>query len=112
MSAKIDEQQNAVLSWTKAVTKNKEIVIENTNKLIPSGSKLNLKNPPRIKRKLSAWKGRVDRQAFWFKHNQMKKTLPGDAGEVLDELKMARAEILGSREYEGAKLNIQNFSND
>ena len=112
MSAKIDEQQNAVLSWTKAVTKNKEIVIENTNKLIPSGSKLNLKNPPRIKRKLSAWKGRADRQAFWFKHNQMKKTLPGDAGEVLDELKMARAEILGSREYEGAKLNIQNFSND
>ena len=112
MSAKIDEQQNAVLSWTKALTKNKEIVIENTNKLIPSGSKLNLKNPPRIKRKLSAWKGRVDRQAFWFKHNQMKKTLPGDAGEVLDELKMARAEILGSREYEGAKLNIQNFSND
>ena len=112
MSAKIDEQQNAVLSWTKAVTKNKEIVVENTNKLIPSGSKLNLKNPPRIKRKLSAWKGRVDRQAFWFKHNQMKKTLPGDAGEVLDELKMARAEILGSREYEGAKLNIQNFSND
>ena len=112
MSEKIDEQQNAVLSWTKAVTKNKEIVIENTNKLIPSGSKLNLKNPPRIKRKLSAWKGRVDRQAFWFKHNQMKKTLPGDAGEVLDELKMARAEILGSREYEGAKLNIQNFSND
>ena len=112
MSAKIDEQQNAVLSWTKAVTKNKEIVVENTNKLIPSGSKLNLKNPPRIKRKLSAWKGRSDRQAFWFKHNQMKKTLPGDAGEVLDELKMARAEILGSREYEGAKLNIQNFSND
>ncbi len=112
MSAKIDEQQNAVLSWTKAVTKNKEIVVENTNKLIPSGSKLNLKNPPRIKRKLSAWKGRIDRQAFWFKHNQMKKTLPGDAGEVLDELKMARAEILGSREYEGAKLNIQNFSND
>ena len=112
MSAKIDEQQNAVLSWTKALTKNKKIVIENTNKLIPSGSKLNLKNPPRIKRKLSAWKGRVDRQAFWFKHNQMKKTLPGDAGEVLDELKMARAEILGSREYEGAKLNIQNFSND
>ena len=112
MSAKIDEQQNAVLSWTKALTKNKKIVIENTNKLIPSGSKLNLKNPPRIKRKLSAWKGRVDRQAFWFKHNQMKKTLPGDAGEVLDELKMARAEILGSREYEGAKLNIQNFSID
>ena len=112
MSAKSDEQQNAVLSWTKALTKNKEIVAENTNKLIPSGSKLNLKNPPRIKRKLSAWKGRADRQAFWFKHNQMKKTLPGDAGEVLDELKMARAEILGSREYEGAKLNIQNFTND
>ena len=112
MSAKSDEQQNAVLSWTKALTKNKEIAVENTNKLIPSGSKLNLKNPPRIKRKLSAWKGRADRQAFWFKHNQMKKTLPGGAGEILDELKMARAEILGSREYEGAKLNIQNFSND
>ena len=44
MSAKSDEQQNAVLSWTKALTKNKEIVVENTNKLIPSGSKLNLKN--------------------------------------------------------------------
>ena len=25
---------------------------------------------------------------------------------------MARAEILGSKEYEGAKLNIQNFSCD
>ena len=46
-----DEQQNAALSWTKALTKNREIVAENSNRLIPRGSKLNLKNPPRIKRK-------------------------------------------------------------
>ena len=89
MAINSDEQQNAALSWTKAVTKNKEIVAENSNRLIPKGSKLNLKNPPRIKRKLSAWKGRTDRQAFWLKHNLIKKTLPGDAGEILDELKMA-----------------------
>ncbi len=112
MSINSDEQQNAALSWTKAVTKNKEIVAENSNRLIPKGSKLNLKNPPRIKRKLSAWKGRTDRQAFWLQHNLIKKTLPGEAGEILDELKMARAEILGSKEYDGAKLNIQNFSID
>ena len=30
--------------------------------------------------------------------------------KVLDELKMARAEILGAREYNVAKLNIQDFS--
>tara|TARA_B100001057_G_scaffold154632_1_gene154787 strand:+ start:900 stop:2642 length:1743 start_codon:yes stop_codon:yes gene_type:complete len=107
-----DEQQNAALSWTKALTKNKEVVAENSNRLIPKGSKLNLKNPPGIKRKLSAWKGRTDRQAFWLQHNLIKKTLPGEAGEIFDELKMARAEILGSEEYSGAKLNIQNFSCD
>ena len=112
MAINSDEQQNAALSWTKAVTKNKEIIVENSNSLIPKGSKLNLKNPPRIKRKLSSWKGRIDRQAFWLQHNQIKKTLPGEAGEVFDELKMARAEILGSEEYSGAKLNIQNFSSD
>ena len=112
MAINSDEQLNAALSWTKALTKNKEIVTENSNRLIPKGSKLNLKNPPRIKRKLSAWKGRTDRQAFWLKHNLIKKTLPGEAGEILDELKMARAEILGSKEYDGAKLNIQNFSID
>ena len=105
MAINSDEQQNAALSWTKAVTKNKEIVAENSNRLIPKGSKLNLKNPPRIKRKLSAWKGRTDRQAFWLQHNLIKKTLPGEAGEIFDELKMARAEILGSKEYDGAKLN-------
>ena len=59
MAINSDEQQNAALSWTKALTKNKEIVAENSNRLIPKGSKLNLKNPPRIKRKLSAWKGRT-----------------------------------------------------
>ena len=103
---------NAALSWTKALTKNKDIVLENSNRLIPKGSKVNLKNPPKIKRKLAAWKGRSDRQAFWLKHNNIKKTLLGNAGEVLDELKMARAEILGSEEYDGAKLNIQDFSYD
>ena len=112
MAINSDEQQNAALSWTKALTKNKEIVTENSNRLIPKASKLNLKNPPRIKRKLSAWKGRTDRQAFWLKHNLIKKTLSGEAGEIFDELKMARAEILGAKEYEGAKLNIQNFSRD
>ena len=112
MAINSDEQQNAALSWAKAVTKNKEVVIENSNRLIPKGSKLNLKNPPRIKRKLSGWKGRIDRQAFWLQHNLIKKTLPGEAGEIFDELKMARAEILGSKEYDGAKLNIQNFSID
>ena len=112
MAINSDEQQNAALSWTKALTKNKEIIAENSNRLIPKGSKLNLKNPPKIKRKLSAWKGRIDRQAFWLQHNLIKKTLTGEAGEILDELKMARAEILGSQEYGGAKLNIQNFSCD
>ena len=112
MAINSDEQQNAALSWTKALTKNKEVVAENSNRLIPKGSKLNLKNPPRIKRKLSSWKGRTDRQAFWLKHNLIKKTLSGEAGDIFDELKMARAEILGSKEYEGAKLNIQNFSCD
>ena len=73
MAINSDEQQNAALSWTKALTKNKEIVAENSNRLIPKGSKLNLKNPPRIKRKLSAWKGRTDRQAFWLQHNLIKK---------------------------------------
>ena len=43
MSINSDEQQNAALSWTKAVTKNKEIVAENSNRLIPKGSKLNTK---------------------------------------------------------------------
>ena len=110
MTIKSDEQLNAALSWTKALTKNKDIILENSNRLIPKGSKVNLKNPPKIKRKLAAWKGRSDRQAFWLKHNNIKKTLLGNAGEVLDELKMARAEILGSEEYDGAKLNIQDFS--
>ena len=112
MAVNSDEQQSAALSWTKALTKNKEIVVENSNNLIPKGSKLNLKKPPKIKRKLSAWKGRTDRQAFWLKHNLIRKTLPGDAGVIFDELKMARAEVLGSEEYDGAKLNIQSFSQD
>ena len=42
MAINSDEQLNAALSWTKALTKNKEIVTENSNRLIPKGSKLNL----------------------------------------------------------------------
>ena len=42
MAINSDEQQNAALSWTKAVTKNKEIIAENSNRLIPKLSLIHI----------------------------------------------------------------------
>ena len=59
-----DEIQEAVLSWAKASTKNKNLAIENTATLVPPKNKINLRKPPRGRKKLKSWRGVADRQVF------------------------------------------------
>ena len=102
-----DEIQEAVLSWAKASTKNKNLAIENTTTLVPSKNKINLRKPPRGRKKLKSWRGVADRQVFWHNFSHKQHNLSGEAGDVLTALQMSRAEILGSMLFQGSRINIE-----
>ena len=101
------EIQEAVLSWAKASTKNKNLTIENTAALVPPKNKINLRKPPRGRKKLKSWRGVADRQVFWHNFSHKQHNLSGEAGDVLTALQMSRAEILGSMFFQGSRINIE-----
>ena len=102
-----DEIQEAVLSWARASTKNKNLAIENTATLVPPKNKINLRKPPRGRKKLKSWRGVADRQVFWHNFSHKQHNLSGEAGDVLTALQMSRAEILGSMFFQGSRINIE-----
>ena len=69
---------------------------------------------PRSSRNLDVWRAESDFQAFWIKFHSnkiIKKNVVPIAQEIIDELEIARVEILGGRELKGAKKNISKYYN-
>jgi cobaltochelatase CobT len=101
------------ISTAKAITQNKNIKSKNQSfNRRPEDQIILIDNPPRGHNQLSSWRGSIDLQIFWNKYHDSSKVLNTDQGisKYLNELFYARAEILGSSEYEGSKSNITSAS--
>lgn len=100
--------QTAGESTAKAISKSKDLFIEaKSPERIPQSNKLNIDQPPNSRRQLNKWRGEIDSQAFWnLFHKESPKMIDSRYKQYLDELELARVEILGGKTYEGTISNI------
>ena len=100
--------QTAGESTAKAISKSKDLFIEaKSPERIPQSNKLNIDQPPNSRRQLNKWRGEIDSQAFWnLFHKQGPKMIDSRYKQYLNELELARVEILGGKTYEGTISNI------
>ena len=101
--------QNAGPAVARALTKDKKLdTPKNTANRPPLIGTINIPDVPRGSLKIYAWRGDIDQQAFWHKyHNSIDNLdIPIDTKKYLNELELARVEIIGSNEYLGSKINI------
>ena len=99
----------AAISSAKAISKNKDLSSKNTpSNRSPQLGEVCLTSAPRSSKKLNAWRGESDFQAFWnlFHKNLEEVPLKKEARDVFKELELSRVEILGGKKYKGAKQNI------
>ena len=100
--------QTAGESTAKAISKSKDLFIEaKSPERIPQSNKLNIDQPPNSRRQLNKWRGEIDSQAFWnLFHKEIPKMIDSRYKQYLNELELARVEILGGKTYEGTISNI------
>ena len=101
--------QTAGESTAKAISKSKDLFIEEKNpERIPQSNKLNIDQPPNSRKQLNKWRGEIDSQAFWnlFHKESHSKIIDTKHKQYLNELELARVEILGGKTYEGTISNI------
>ena len=100
--------QTAGESTAKAISKSKDLLIEaKSPERIPQSNKLNIDQPPNSRRQLNKWRGEIDSQAFWnLFHKESPKMIDSRYKQYLNELELARVEILGGKTYEGTISNI------
>ena len=100
--------QTAGESTAKAISKSKDLFIEaKSPERIPQSNKLNIDQPPNSRRQLNEWRGEIDSQAFWnLFHKESPKMIDSRYKQYLNELELARVEILGGKTYEGTISNI------
>ena len=100
--------QTAGESTAKAISRSKDLFIEaKSPERIPQSNKLNIDQPPNSRRQLNKWRGEIDSQAFWnLFHKESPKMIDSRYKQYLDELELARVEILGGKTYEGTISNI------
>ena len=100
--------QTAGESTAKAISKSKDLFIEaKSPERIPQSNKLNIDQPPNSRRQLNKWRGEIDSQAFWnLFHKESPKMIDSRYKQYLNELELARVEILGGKTYEGTISNI------
>ena len=105
----------ASVSSLKAISQHKNISSRIGSPLRPPSKSLAQISPvPRSSRNLDVWRAESDFQAFWIKFHSnkiIKKNVAPIAQEIIDELEIARVEILGGRELKGAKKNISKYYN-
>ena len=103
----------ASVSSLKAISQHKDISSRIGSPLRPPSKNLAQISPvPRSSRNLDVWRAESDFQAFWIKFHSnkiIKKNVAPIAQEIIDELEIARVEILGGRELKGAKKNISKY---
>jgi len=95
-------------STAKAISRSKDLFIEaKSPERIPQSNKLNIDQPPNSRRQLNKWRGEIDSQAFWnLFHKESPKMIDSRYKQYLNELELARVEILGGKTYEGTVSNI------
>ncbi len=100
--------QTAGESTAKAISRSKDLFIEaKSPERIPQSNKLNIDQPPNSRRQLNKWRGEIDSQAFWnLFHKEIPKMIDSRYKQYLNELELARVEILGGKTYEGTVSNI------
>ena len=100
--------QTAGESTAKAISRSKDLFIEaKSPERIPQSNKLNIDQPPNSRRQLNKWRGEIDSQAFWnLFHKESPKMIDSRYKQYLNELELARVEILGGKTYEGTISNI------
>tara|TARA_B100001248_G_scaffold115105_1_gene86157 strand:- start:3223 stop:4995 length:1773 start_codon:yes stop_codon:yes gene_type:complete len=100
--------QTAGESTAKAISKSKDLLIEaKSPERIPQSNRLNIDQPPNSRRQLNKWRGEIDSQAFWnLFHKESPKMIDSRYKQYLNELELARVEILGGKTYEGTISNI------
>ena len=100
--------QTAGESTAKAISKSKDLLIEaKSPERIPQLNRLNIDQPPNSRRQLNKWRGEIDSQAFWnLFHKESPKMIDSRYKKYLNELELARVEILGGKTYEGTISNI------
>ena len=105
----------ASVSSLKAISQQKDISSRIGSPLRPPSKNMAQISPvPRSSRNLDVWRAESDFQAFWIKFHSnkiIKKNVAPIAQEIIDELEIARVEILGGRELKGAKKNISKYYN-
>ena len=105
----------ASVSSLKAISQQKDISSRIGSPLRPPSKNMAQISPvPRSSRNLDVWRAESDFQAFWIKFHSnkiTKKNVDPIAQEIIDELEIARVEILGGRELKGAKKNISKYYN-
>jgi cobaltochelatase CobT len=103
----------ASVSSLKAISQQKDISSRIGSPLRPPSKNIAQISPvPRSSRNLDVWRAESDFQAFWIKYHSnkiTKKNVDPIAQEIIDELEIARVEILGGRELKGAKKNISKY---
>ena len=100
--------QTAGESTAKAISRSKDLFIEaKSPERIPQSNKLNIDQPPNSRRQLNKWRGEIDSQAFWnLFHKEGPQMIDSRYKQYLNELELARVEILGGKTYEGTISNI------
>ena len=100
--------QTAGESTAKAISKSKDLLVEaKSPERIPQSNRLNIDQPPNSRRQLNKWRGEIDSQAFWnLFHKESPKMIDSRYKQYLNELELARVEILGGKTYEGTISNI------
>ena len=96
-------------STAKAISKSKDLSIEEKSpERIPQSNKLNIDQPPNSRKQLNKWRGEIDSQAFWnlFHKERHTNIIDSRYKQYLNELELARVEILGGKTYEGTISNI------
>ena len=105
----------ASVSSLKAISQQKDISSRIGSPLRPPSKNMaQISTVPRSSRNLDVWRAESDFQAFWIKFHSnkiIKKNVAPIAQEIIDELEIARVEILGGRELKGAKKNISKYYN-
>ena len=105
----------ASVSSLKAISQQKDISSRIGSPLRPPSKNMAQISPvPRSSRNLDVWRAESDFQAFWIKFHSnkiIKKNVAPIAQEIIDELEIARVEILGGRKLKGAKKNISKYYN-
>lgn len=109
-----EEFKQAAISTARAVSKNQNLESNSqASSRPPSSSEISLHYPPRSSSQINAWRGEADFQAFWhaFHKEHPALKMPKIARDFFTELELSRVEMIGSKKFPGARINLNAYLN-